>query len=435
MSKKKAYVGGNIINGDKDVAMIENGCILVSADGKLEYVGEKTDTSGYEVIDVAGKFIMPGMINGHMHLMYTGAPSNDLAGNKMKGLIKLMFTPLGKMLIRGYAKEAMHNQLHSGVTTVRDAGGIYHQDIKMRDEVKSGKRMGPRVIGCGPFIVASAGHGSQMPSTHVGNGPWEMRQAVRENFELQTDWIKICSTGGVGDARVIGEAGMPHMTYEEIEAVCDEAHRRHMMVASHCESTEGMWEALRAGVDTIEHGGFIPEEMVPLFLDNPKTYRGYAALCPTLSAAKALTGNADQFIPSKENKIMLINAEMVAKGCADGLRSAIEHGIKVFIGSDASVPFVSHYNTYKELVYYKEETDLTELEIIDIATKQTSEILNVAEETGTLDVGKSADFIVLADDPRKDLTILKNPVHIISLGNFIKTPQPKRNAKLDALNF
>ncbi|ONI42953.1 hypothetical protein AN396_01615 [Candidatus Epulonipiscium fishelsonii] len=435
MCKKRAYINATIINGDKLVPIIEKGFILVNEDGEIFKTGSMDQLNlpeGYEVEDLNGKYIMPGLINTHLHIFYDGSPRKEMVGEEMDKYIKMLHTEEGEKYLLGVAKNCIDTLVNSGVTAIRDVGSVYNHDIIMRNEIKSGKRVGPHVVASGSLIVPTAGHGNYFPTMHIADGPWEGRKAVRTNYARGVDWIKICSTGGVSDARYIGEAGKPHYTFEEIEAICDEAHRRNLMVATHCQSTKGMREALLAGVDSIEHGGAIEDDMISLFLDNPKSLRGYTALCPTISAPDALIKSQAKFTSSKENAIVFENCKIIAEGCKSGLLTAIKHGIPVCVGTDAAVPYVSQYNTYKELIYINDACEtLSEIDVIQIATKDSAEIIGLGKITGTLDEGKSADFIVLDGNPAKDLNVLKNPLHVIAQGNFIKTPLINRIKEIE----
>ncbi|MDL2328072.1 amidohydrolase family protein, partial [Ruminococcaceae bacterium OttesenSCG-928-A11] len=184
-------------------------------------------------------------------------------------------------------------------------------------------------------------------------------------------------------------------------------------------------DCLAGGVDTIEHAATIEDDMIPLFLENPKTFRGYVSIVPTLAAAKAIHENEDALTPTPGNRIIIENSRMVAQGSVDALRTALEHGIPVGIGTDASVPFVTPYNTYQELIFFQDYTDLSNADLIDIATKQTAEIINVGKITGTLDEGKSADFMVLSKNPLDNLKNLKRPVAVVSSGVYYDKPAYK----------
>lgn len=430
--KKKAYFGAAIINGDQSKPVIPNGMILVNAEGVLEYVGERKEIpAGFDQIDVTGNFIMPGLINAHVHHFNMGGPRNNMAGTEAEVLLFLMRSWLGKAAMNFIYKANAKTFVNAGVTTVRDVGSFFNLDLKIKKRIEAGKLAGPRVLTSGGLISPTGGHGYKMPGTIVCDGVDQCIRAARHNYALGVDWIKICNTGGVSDARFVGEAGMPYFSVEEIEAVCKEAHRRNIMVASHCESTQGMRDCLAAGVDTIEHGGTIEDDMIDLFLHNPKTLRGYVSLIPTLSAANAIWDNRDKLIASSGNAIIIENSRLISEGCTNGLKTAIQHGIKVGIGTDSSVPFVTPYNTYQELVFFQQATGLSNLEVIHIATRETAEIIAADRYTGTLDVGKSADFIILASDPLKNLQNLKRPVGVVAAGKYYDKPSYKEIQGID----
>ena len=428
MSKLRAYVGARIINGDKNVPVIENGVVLVNEEGVINAIGAKEEVripEGVETMDLAGMYIMPGLINAHTHLFLDGRPQKDMTAARSSFIMRLLNTFIGRWLIYGLYKRNVRTFVNSGVTTLRDVGSFFNMDLKVRNAINAGKLDGPRVISSGAIICPTGGHGSQFPGTLVADGVAECLRAVRTNYHHGVDWIKICSTGGVTDAKFEGEAGLPHMSVEEIRAVCEDAHRRHLMVASHCESTAGMRDCLEAGVDTIEHGGVIEEDMVEMFLKNPRTLRGYTALIPTLAAARGIWDHRDYLKPSKAHEIILKNCRLVMEGCVAGFQKALETGIKVGVGTDSSVPFVTPYNTYHELLLFEQASSLTPLEIIHIATKETAEIINMDYLTGTLDEGKAADFIVLEKSPLEDLHNLKQPAMVVAAGKLFDAPKYK----------
>lgn len=235
--------------------------------------------------------------------------------------------------------------------------------------------------------------------------------------------MKICTTGGVTDSKFIGGTECTHLTVEETKAIVNEAHRRNIMVASHCESTQGMRDCLEAGVDTIEHAATIEPDMIEQFLHNPKALRGYTDVVPTLLAGGALHEHPFEDTPA--NRIVMANSRHVAEGSDNAMKTAVERGIPVAIGTDSSVPFCTPYNTYMELVKMQELTGISTLETIDYATKGTAEVLNIGDVTGTLDVGKSADFIILAKNPLEDLHNIKKPEQVVAMGRHYANPHFK----------
>lgn len=423
---KKAFVGATIINGNKDVPVLEKGTVIVGEDGRIEQVGADVQTdSSMEVVDVSGKYIMPGLINAHVHLFSNGAAASKsgAGGSMIDFAYAVLRSPLGKVIMTPVYKNMAKAFVNAGVTTVRDCGSFFNLDIATKKLVDSGKIEGPRIIPCGSLIIATGGHGYAMPSSKQISGVPEAIRAARENIRDGAEWVKICTTGGVTDSKFVGGTDCTHLNLEETKAIVDEAHRRNIMVASHCESTIGMRDCLEAGVDTIEHASTIEPDMVEKFLHNPKALRGYTAVIPTLLAGGAMHEHPYEDTPA--NKIIMANSRYVAKGSDNAMKTAAETGIAVGVGTDSSVPFCTPYNTYMELVKMQKLTGRSSLEIIDIATRETAEILNIGKETGTLDVGKAADFIVLAKNPLDDLKNIKKPEQVVARGRHFAHPSFK----------
>ncbi|MBN1636261.1 MAG: amidohydrolase family protein [Deltaproteobacteria bacterium] len=282
-----ALINCHIIDGRRDSRMIDDGVILVrNISEKGETAGciiaagpaaEIAVPEGYEKIDLGGQYVLPGFINAHCHLISSGKPTflariiseNEYITDKLAALLT---TRPGKFLFLKMMEKNTRNALHAGVTTIRTLGDLAWLDVKLRNMIDTNKILGPRMLVSGPIICPTGGHGSYMALTADSAG--EFARAVRTNLHKQVDWIKIASTGGVMDARSIGEAGRPQMTVEEIETVCTHAHQGGFMVATHCESTSGIEDALAGGVDTIEHGADIPENMVSLFKKQPESAQG-----------------------------------------------------------------------------------------------------------------------------------------------------------------
>jgi imidazolonepropionase-like amidohydrolase len=219
------------------------------------------------------------------------------------------------------------------------------------------------------------------------------------------------------------------MTVEEIAAACDEAHRAGYKVATHCESTEGIREALLGGVDSIEHGAPIPDDLILLFKNNPKALNGCTTLVSTTSAGMDLSELGQDVL--KISEVIQENAKLIRDGMISGLQTAIAHGIPVAMGTDAAVPFVPHYEFWRELVYYQHFADITHKRAINIATQQNAILMGIEDQTGTLEVGKSADLVVLDANPLNDLMALEHVRHVMVRGHLIEQPSYTKIKELE----
>lgn len=422
----------NIIDGINP-GLKENMTMLVS-DGKIEQIGKASEVKvrkGYINLDVCGKYVMPGLINAHAHLFGSGKPMKAISGGKaQEKIVSMLRTKIGRKILDGMVKEHTLTALNSGVTTIRAVGDLFYSDVKLRDMIDSGKLKGPRLLAAGLAISVTGGHGAGSFS-HVADSPWEARKVVRKNVYEQTDLIKICVTGGVTDSRVIGQAGRLAMTLQEISAVCEEAHKVGLLVAAHAESTEGVRISLLGGVDTIEHGAAFDEEIIGLFLNNPKALRGYSSLIPTLQAAVTICElNPKDTLMSYVN---VENAKIVLEGMVKGLVKATEAGILTGLGTDSSCPFVTQYNTWRELEYVVKYAGLSAEAAIHNATGKNAKILGIDNLTGTLEVGKASDLIVTKENPLTDLRALSRLDMVMRGEILINSPQVKKIDKVDEL--
>jgi imidazolonepropionase-like amidohydrolase len=208
----------NVIYGDakKDVEKMMT--ILIHEDGLIQEIGKASDLaipSHYQTIDVAGKYMMPGLINAHVHLFADGKPFTLSAS---EGLLNFAFhhildTRLGRSVLKKRVKKNALTALHSGVTTMRSVGEFFYTDVQLRDEINTNRFVGPNLLVSGYFLSVTGGHGAPYLAL-IGDSPWEARKNVRLNVKNGVDIIKICVTGGVTDANMVGEAGRLQMTEE-----------------------------------------------------------------------------------------------------------------------------------------------------------------------------------------------------------------------------
>lgn len=418
-----ALVGATVISGLGDRPAIPDGVVLVDERGVITTVGSRADVvipEGVEVMDVSGKFVMPGLINAHDHLMMIGARdpfepadmSNYAGSSPLRGIGEwFLGTYVGHRLIESAMEGNAQRALRGGVTTVRELSTVGFLDVTLRNRIDRGERIGPRIVAAGQSICTTGGHTYQIGT--VIDGPDEARRAVRLAVKHHVDLIKIANTGGVADSHRFGEAGELQMTPDEIRAVVDEAHRKNLLVAAHAESSEGMLEALRAGVDSVEHGAPMSEEAVALFLDNPNALRGYTTLHPTLSV---LAGGIVAYDLERGSRadVMHANADLVRGRMVQGFKDAIAAGVLVGVGTDAGV--VAHDQVWKELQLFVDLGGVSPEEAIRMGTSQTALSIGLENEIGSIEAGKSADLLVLDQDPRIDLSALASPSVVIARG-------------------
>jgi len=401
--KNLAFTNVQLFDGKIDSDLIPKATLIVELEkkgkngvieGKIKEIGPSDQVSipeDFKIVDLAGKYVIPGLINVHCHLTANGEPMTAMQGSERKMRILQWF--LRSKLGERYVKKQMRTNIQAALNS----------------------------------ICVTGGHGGVI--SHVIDGPWEGRKAVRKCLRHESDVIKILSTGGVTDSKKIGEAGRPQMTTEEIAAICDEAHRAGVKVMTHCESTVGIREALLGGVDSIEHGAPITDDLIALFKNNPKSLNGYTTLVSTISAAQDIVELGPDVL--KVTEIIYQNGKIILEGMIEGLRTAVKHDIPIAMGTDAAVPFVAHYEFWKELVYYQHFAGISNKRAINVATEQNAKLLGVDDVTGTLEVGKSADFVVYDGNPLEDLMVLEHPVHVVYRGNMINKPTYKKVKELE----
>ncbi|MEK5377301.1 metal-dependent hydrolase family protein [Paenibacillus sp. FSL P2-0173] len=430
-----AFKNCNVIYGDakKDVEKMMT--ILIHEDGLIQEIGKTSDLvipSHYQTIDVSGKYVMPGLINAHVHLFADGKPFTLSAS---EGLLNFTFryildTRLGRSVLKKRVKKNALTALHSGVTTMRSVGEFFYTDVQLRDEIKTNRFVGPNLLVSGYFLSVTGGHGAPYLAL-IGDSPWEARRNVRINVKNGVDLIKICVTGGVTDANMVGEAGRLQMTEEEVAAICEEAHKIGMRVAAHVESTEGVRIALKGGVDTIEHGAEMDEEIISLYKNNPRALKGYTALIPMMQAAYP-AAKLDTSL-TKVNETVKENSRLVYDSMLKGLRQAVEHHIKIGVGTDAAMSYVTHYDIWRELDHFMRQTKLNAGQVIERVTKSNAEILGIDHLTGSIDVGKQADLIVMEQNPLNNIKALSDVAMVMVKGNLIQTPSVTRIREVDEL--
>ena len=421
-------VNGYVLDGTLDERgemPARSAAIFVEGD-RIVSVGSlpESDTSGYKTIDLAGAYVLPGLVNLHAHLPATGKPPKADAKpvNYKKLFDTLSKVPPTLAYFMHMEKGSARNQLLSGVTTLRTVGGVMDHDGRIRDQVNAGRALGPRMLVCNTGVSVPGGHFAGSLATEASS-PEEASEHVRQIAATNPDWIKLMITGGVMDASEEGEPGVLRMPPEVVRAACDQAHELGFRVCAHVESPEGVRVALENGVDTIEHGATPDEHILELFQS-----RGAADVC-TISPALpyAVMPTSESHAP----EIAKANGKVVMDGIIACAKACLDAGVPVGLGTDSGCPFITHYDMWREVYYFAKYCDVTPAFALHTATLVNARILGLGDETGSVEVGKSADLIVCDANPIEDLTRLRSLRYVMCRGQLVKNPKPHLQSKVD----
>ena len=419
---KYVFTNGKILNGTKDMQVQEGQGILVENERITEILpaeeaGKRNlKASGYEEIDLQGKYILPGLINMHVHLAGNGKPQKKQRDNEAL-VKKIMSNGLTKAIayhmVCGFAKD----ELYSGVTTIRTVGGLGDFDTRLRDDIAAGKKPGPRILAANEGISVPGGH--MAGSVAIAAGSIEEALQHLEIAKAQkVDLVKLMITGGVLDAKEKGVPGELKMAPEMVKAVCDKAHAMGYKVAAHVESPKGVKVALQNGVDSIEHGAKADEEMIALFKEHN------AFLCTTLSPALPYA-LFDRSI-TNASEVEQFNGNVVFEGIIDCAKAAIANDIPVVLGNDVGCPWITQYDFWRELYYFHKYVGVSNTFALYTATCRGAEMAGIGDITGTLDPGKCADMIVVEKNPLEDIRALRNVDMVVSQGKVLRSPKVKK---------
>ena len=415
--KEVAYVNGIILDGTENMQPQE-GKVIIVLDGKIEKIvpKEECNLEKYNVVDLEGKYIMPGLINLHVHMPATGKPSKKQ--KDLKKLVKLITSnPISYSFVGRIVKKNALMELNSGVTTLRAVGGILNSESKVRDAIKNKKFVGPRMFVANEAISVPGGHmaGSLAYEAKDTEDVVKYMDIILKN---KPDLIKLMVTGGVLDAVKRGEPGVLKMAPEMIYVACRIAHNNYLKVAAHVESTEGVKVALENGVDTIEHGAKTNEEIIRLFKEkNACHVATFSAVIPYAKIDREITGFSedDQF-----------NANVVFQGIVDCANECLKEGIPVGLGTDTGCPYITHYDMWREIYYFTKYCNVSNNYALHTATEINARILGMDDKIGTIKEGKYADMIVSNGNPLEDIKVLRNLDMVIIDGNRINKPQIKK---------
>lgn len=420
-NKRYALTNCVILDGSEHMEPQTGKAVCIDGEKIAEITDAQHIPAGYETVDLGGRYVLPGLINMHVHLPASGKPKKKASDPKK--LVKLitscgLMNKIGVNMCEGYAK----TELLSGVTTIRTVGGVADYDTRIRDLAAAGKILTPRVLASNMAVSVPGGHmaGSLAYEAHTAA---EAAAFVEKIAGDKPDLIKLMITGGVLDAEVVGEPGVLRMPPALVRAACDKAHSLGMLVAAHVESPEGVIVALQNGVDSIEHGAQPTQEMLDLFKE-----RG-AFQISTISPALpyALFDRSISHATYEQQE----NGKIVFDGIIALAKASLASGVPVGLGTDVGCPYITHYDMWRELNHFVKYCGVTPAFALYSATKLNARLAGIGDVTGGVEIGKQADLIVCTDDPLKSPSALRTLDMVVKGGYRIDKPQVKKMPEVE----
>ncbi len=385
--------------------VVRDGVIDSVLDGYLLDITTRAGET-VEIIDLTDRFVLPGLVDSHTHLT---------------GELK----PMGQRLRSTLTEQPTHSAidgvvyaertLMAGFTTVRNVGSLGADIYALRDRINQGVIPGPRILAAGRSIAVTGGHADRTngispilrpemtPMEGIADGPFEMRKAVRERVKRGSDLIKITATGGVLSNTA---AGVDQQMFEdEIRAVVETARMMGRKVAAHAHGTDGIKAAIRAGVSSIEHGTYLDDEAIALFIEHG------CYLVPTIHAGKFVAEKAGE--PGFFNPAIREKAEAVGPQIQASVARAYKAGVKLAFGTDVGVG--KHGTNALEFVYMR-EAGVSPMDCIVSATTNAADLCGLSDEIGAIRTGMRADIIALASSPLDDVAALQDVRFVMARG-------------------
>lgn len=384
--------------------VLQNQVILIDGE-RISAVGAAGVTAipaGARVVDLTASTVLPGLIDAHVHL--TSNP-------RLHGYMALSSSDMRSAM---YGVRAARDTLNAGFTTVRNVGASGYADIALRDAINDGDMPGPRMLTAGYALGIQGGHcdnnllAPEYKDVGIGvaDGPWAARAKVREMTKYGADLIKICATGGVlskGDA-----AGAQQYTLEEMQAIVGEAHKLGRRVAAHAHGASGISDAIRAGVDSVEHASLIDAEGIRLAKE-----KGTWLVMDIYNDDYILgEGEKAGFLPES-----LAKEKEIGQLQRDNFKRAYTAGAKMAFGSDAGV--YPHGDNGKQF-FYMVKYGMTPMAAVQAATINAAELLGWKDKVGSIKAGKFADIIAVSGDPMADVGVLAKVAFVMKGGAVVK---------------
>jgi imidazolonepropionase-like amidohydrolase len=412
----KSYVlkAARMFDGKSD-SLTTPGLVVV-ADGKIVGVGAGASMpDGAEVIDLGDATLLPGFIDAHTHLTMMYREDYN------KAMLDSLQKPIPEMALDASVNARV--TLMAGFTTVRDVGSSNYLDAGLRNAINRGVVPGPRMLVAVHAIGATGGHCDETgfregalgketgPEDGVVNGPDEARRAVRLAHKYGATVIKTCATGGV--LSLADAVDTPQLTQAELDALVDEAHALRLKTAAHAHGAEGAKRAIRAGIDSIEHGSFLDDEDLNLMKQKGTYY------VPTLMAVQGLTEQIQKGVaipPAIRPK-----AEAAIAAIHQTFQRAIAKGVKIGLGTDAAVyPHGRNAEEFHQMV----DLGMKPIAALKAGTSADAELLGLADKIGTLEAGKLADVVAVPGNPVENIRLTEHVFFVMKEGKVFKKEKP-----------
>ncbi len=398
----------------KSDTLVQPGIVIVYGD-RIQAIA-KPAPAGATVIDLGDATLLPGFIDAHTHLTMDFNP--DYNGQRLENLART----IPEQSIRSVANARV--TLMAGFTTVRDVGSSSFMDVGLRNAINSGIVPGPRMLVAVHALGSTGGHCDEgdgfrfgllnhesRPEDGVINSPEQAEYAVRFNVKYGADVIKSCPTGGV--LSPTDDVDAPQLTQAEMNTIVAIAHELHRKTAAHAHASEGAKRAIRAGIDSIEHGTFLDDEALRMMREHG-TY-----LVPTLSVRSGIAES--KFPPFVRQK-----ADLAIRSQDSMVRRALAAGVKIALGTDAAV--YPHGNNALEFVLLSAD-GMTPAQALRAGTSAAADLLGLQGKIGTLEAGKLADIVAVPGNPLEDIKVTQSVIFVMKEGKIYRNDRSGTSAK------
>ncbi len=389
-ARNQVFINARLFTA-RDESVIEAATVWITGDS-IRYAGPASDLpatpSDTSIIDLDGRFVMPGMTEAHAHLSF--ADASPFA--------------IGQTSVEQATITAVKNcrlMLRSGFTSAVSFGSTYCIDVALRDAINQGQIPGPRLLAAGRDLGATASNvDSAGGLSQIADGPWALRKAVREQRKLRVDIVKIFIDGEA--VNPVNPPGELSFTNEEVAAVVDEAHRRQLKVACHARSAAAVKQAVRSGVDYIGHANYLDDEAIELLAAK----KDHLFVCPAIAWEVQYVAQCES-IGIKRETVRAQGYEREIEATIESARKLHAAGVRLVVGGDYGISIAPHGTYARDLQYFVELFGMTTAQALICATRNGGLAMDSTGRQGTLEAESIADLVIVDGDPLKDIEVLQ----------------------------